>query len=64
MTSRTARLLVGAGLLGSATLTVAMLATAAGPSGPPAVAVQGPSVAPVGVSSAGLSPVAEPTATP
>jgi hypothetical protein len=60
---RKARLAVGAGLIGSAAVTVALLATAAGPSGPPVVAVQTPSAV-AGVSSAGLSPAAEPPATP
>lgn len=67
---RRARLAVGAGLLGSAAVTVAMLATTGGASAPTVVAVPGAAVSGSagvssgGVSSAGISPAAEPPAVP
>jgi hypothetical protein len=62
---RRARLAVGAGLLGSAAFTVAMLATTGGVSAPTVVAVPGAAVTgAAGVSSAGISPAAEPPAVP
>lgn len=61
---RRARLAVGVGLLGSAAATVALLATTGGASVPSVVAVPGAAATSVGVSSAGISPAAEPPAVP